>query len=74
MKKFLIAINLVIWSLVGFQVSSYAAGDDRVRVYEVPTPTNENCVKRDKNNKCPPLPNSPKPTPKKPTEKSAEKK
>jgi hypothetical protein len=28
-----------------------------------------NCVKKDKNGKCPPLPNSPKPTPKKPAEK-----
>jgi hypothetical protein len=26
---------------------------------------NNNCVKKDKNGKCPPLPNSPKPTPKK---------
>jgi hypothetical protein len=26
---------------------------------------NTNCVKKDKNGKCPPLPNSPKPTPKK---------
>jgi hypothetical protein len=30
---------------------------------------NDNCVKKDKNGKCPPLPNSPKPTPKKPAEK-----
>jgi putative hemolysin len=30
---------------------------------------NNNCVKKDKNGKCPPLPNSPKPTPKKPAEK-----
>ena len=27
---------------------------------------NTNCVKKDKNGKCPPLPKSPKPTPKKP--------
>lgn len=26
---------------------------------------NDKCVKKDKNGKCPPLPNSPKPTPKK---------
>jgi hypothetical protein len=26
---------------------------------------NNNCVKKDKNGKCPPLPKSPKPTPKK---------
>jgi hypothetical protein len=39
---------------------------------EEPKPTavqNDNCVKKDKNGKCPPLPNSPKPTPKKPAEK-----
>lgn len=30
---------------------------------------NENCVKKDKNGKCPPLPNSSKPTPKKSTDK-----
>jgi hypothetical protein len=30
---------------------------------------NTNCVKKDKNGKCPPLPNSPKPTPKKPVDK-----
>jgi hypothetical protein len=36
----------------------------------VPKPIeNTNCVKKDKNGKCPPLPNSPKPTPKKPAEK-----
>lgn len=29
---------------------------------------NTNCVKKDKNGKCPPLPNSPKPTPKKKVE------
>lgn len=29
---------------------------------------NTNCVKKDKNGKCPPLPDSPKPTPKKKAE------
>jgi hypothetical protein len=29
---------------------------------------NDNCVKKDKQGKCPPLPNSPKPTPKKKAE------
>jgi hypothetical protein len=27
MKKFLIALNLVIWSFVGYQVTAYAAGE-----------------------------------------------
>jgi hypothetical protein len=35
---------------------------------EVPAVQNDNCVKKDKNGKCPPLPNSPKPTPKKKVE------
>jgi hypothetical protein len=33
-----------------------------------PAVQNDNCVKKDKNGKCPPLPNSPKPTPKKKVE------
>jgi len=36
---------------------------------DAPAVQNDNCVKKDKNGKCPPLPNSPKPTPKKPAEK-----
>jgi hypothetical protein len=32
---------------------------------------NDNCVKKDKNGKCPPLPKSPKPTPKKPAEEKS---
>lgn len=35
---------------------------------DVPAVQNDNCVKKDKNGKCPPLPNSPKPTPKKKAE------
>ena len=30
MKKFLISLNIVIWSLVGYQVSAYAAETKRV--------------------------------------------
>ena len=37
------------------------------------TVQNDNCVKKDKNGKCPPLPDSPKPTPKK-VEKKDDKK
>ena len=29
MKKFLVALNLVIWSLVGYQVTAYAAGETK---------------------------------------------
>jgi len=35
---------------------------------DTPAVQNDNCVKKDKNGKCPPLPNSPKPTPKKKAE------
>ena len=35
---------------------------------DTPAVQNDNCVKKDKNGKCPPLPNSPKPTPKKKVE------
>jgi hypothetical protein len=65
MKKFLIAINLVIWSFVGYQVTAYAAEPAKK---EVPAVQNDNCVKKDKNGKCPPLPKSEKPTPKKKVE------
>jgi hypothetical protein len=65
MKKFLIALNLVIWSFVGVQLNSFAAEPAKK---EIPTEVT-NCVKKDKNGKCPPPPNSPKPTPKKPAEK-----
>jgi hypothetical protein len=57
MKKFLIALNLVIWSFVGFQVTSYAA--------EPAKKQETNCVTKDKKGNCPPAPKSEKPTPKK---------
>ena len=60
MKKFLIALNLVIWSFVGFQVTSNAA--------EPAKKEQPNCVTKDKKGNCPPAPNSPKPTPKKKAE------
>lgn len=66
MKKFLIALNLVIWSFVGYQVTSFAA--EPAKEEAAPAVQNDNCVKKDKNGKCPPLPNSPKPTPKKKVE------
>ena len=57
MKKFLITLNLVIWSFVGFQVTSYAA--------EPAKKQETNCVTKDKKGNCPPAPKSEKPTPKK---------
>ena len=64
MKKFLITLNLVIWSFVGYQVTSFAAEPAKAPA-SVSATENTNCVKKDKAGKCPPLPDSPKPTPKK---------
>lgn len=55
--KILLASFIAAVAITGF------AGEPAKK--EAPT-QNENCVKKDKNGKCPPLPNSPKPTPKKP--------
>jgi hypothetical protein len=59
MKSFITAF------MVLFSVTSFAAEPAKK---EIPTEVT-NCVKKDKNGKCPPPPNSPKPTPKKPAEK-----
>lgn len=58
MKSLLTAVMLA------FAVTSFAAEPAKKDT----TPQNDNCVKKDKNGKCPPLPNSPKPTPKKKAE------
>ena len=70
MVKFLVAFNIAIWSLVGYQVTSFAAEAKK----EVKAVQNDNCVKKDKNGKCPPAPEGKKPTPKKKADKPAEKK
>ena len=59
MKSFITAL------MVMFSVTSFAAEPAKK---EIPTEVT-NCVKKDKNGKCPPPPNSPKPTPKKKVEK-----
>jgi hypothetical protein len=59
MKKILIALNLVVWSVVCFEV---AHGAEPVKKEET------NCVTKDKKGNCPPAPKSPKPTPKKKAE------
>jgi hypothetical protein len=51
--------------MVMFSVTSFAAEPAKKEIPKEVT----NCVKKDKNGKCPPPPNSPKPTPKKPAEK-----
>ena len=40
MKKFLIALNLVVWSLVGYQVTAHAAPEEKTA-----------CVKNEKTGK-----------------------
>lgn len=59
--------------LLAFSVTAMADKSEPVAVKTTPNPVvepvkNDNCVKKDKNGKCPPLPNSPKPTPKKKAE------
>jgi hypothetical protein len=56
MKSFITALMMM------FAVTSFAAEPAKK---EIPTEVT-NCVKKDKNGKCPPPPKSPKPTPKKP--------
>ena len=59
MKALITALALV------FATSVYAAEPAKKDAKPV---ENTNCVKKDKNGKCPPLPDSPKPTPKKKVE------
>jgi hypothetical protein len=56
---------LVTAVMMAFATMTFAAEPAKK---EVPAVQNDNCVKKDKNGKCPPLPNSPKPTPKKKVE------
>jgi hypothetical protein len=57
--------------LMMFAAVSFAA--EPAKKADAKTVQNDNCVKKDKNGKCPPLPDSPKPTPKK-VEKKDDKK
>ena len=64
MKSLIVAVAMVF-------ATGVMAQDKGQPVYGKTTPNavqNDNCVKKDKNGKCPPLPNSPKPTPKKKAE------
>jgi len=56
---------LVTAVMMAFATMTFAAEPAKK---EVPAVQNDSCVKKDKNGKCPPLPNSPKPTPKKKVE------
>jgi hypothetical protein len=61
MKKIAFAV------MMAFAMTAWAAEPAKK---EVPAVQNDKCVKKDKNGKCPDLPNSPKPTPKKKLEEA----
>lgn len=60
MKVLLAALLVSFSSLALAQAPKQPAPKEPVTAVQ-----NDNCVKKDKNGKCPPLPKSPKPTPKK---------
>lgn len=60
MKALLTAVALA------FATTTFAA--EPAKKEETKAVQNDNCVKKDKQGKCPPLPKSPKPTPKKKAE------
>ena len=57
MKKIALAVMMM------FAMTAFAA--EPAKKEATPAVQNDKCVKKDKNGKCPELPNSPKPTPKK---------
>ena len=57
---------LILALAVAFGTTTFAA--EPAKKEATPAVQNDNCVKKDKQGKCPPLPKSPKPTPKKKAE------
>lgn len=57
---------LALMLMMGVAITGYAA--EPAKKDAPKAVQNDNCVKKDKNGKCPPLPDSPKPTPKKKAE------
>ena len=57
---------LVTVVMLAFASMTFAA--EPAKKEATPAVQNDNCVKKDKQGKCPPLPKSPKPTPKKKAE------
>jgi hypothetical protein len=57
--------HLIALVVTTFALSAFAAEPAKAPASAT---ENTNCVKKDKNGKCPPLPDSPKPTPKKKAE------
>ena len=63
--------HLIALVVTAFALSAFAAEPAKAPASASAT-ENTNCVKKDKSGKCPPLPDSPKPTPKKkPEEKKS---
>ncbi len=60
--------SLVSAVILAFAAMSVQAADAPKKDAKLAEVKNDNCVKKDKNGKCPPLPDSPKPTPKKKAE------
>ncbi len=60
--------SLVSAVILAFAAMSVQAADAPKKDAKPTAVQNDNCVKKDKNGKCPPLPDSPKPTPKKKAE------
>jgi hypothetical protein len=65
--------TLIAATMLVFASASFAAEPAKKDAKAAPA-AEQNCVKKDKNGKCPPAPKSEKPTPKKKAEKPAEKK
>lgn len=64
MKSFIFAV-LAAFTVTAFAQPAKAPNGQITDAVTQKAVQNDNCVKKDKNGKCPPLPNSPKPTPKK---------
>ncbi len=60
--------SLVSAVILAFAAMSVQAADAPKKDAKPAEVKNDNCVKKDKNGKCPPIPDSPKPTPKKKAE------
>jgi hypothetical protein len=60
--------HLIVLMFTAFAFTAFAAEPAKAPAPAASAAENTNCVKKDKAGKCPPLPDSPKPTPKKKAE------
>ena len=65
---FALALNIAIAAVMAVSVAAIASEPVKAPASTASAAENTNCVKKDKTGKCPPLPDSPKPTPKKKVE------